>query len=153
MQAQLKELISSMYSTSLGVTSSPYVLFNTPLLPTPDHLPTGVLSAVTVTLLPHIMTTIVSKTLSATFSNPVWTIKWALFYMNAGHVANLVQKILEDDTNMFSNWAAFESWFLSKFMYLDKVKCAALTLEGTSYHQQSHTLNAYIDGFKQLVCC
>ena len=52
---------------------------------------------------------------------------------------------------MFPNWAAFKAWFLSKFMYLDKAQCTALMLEGTFYHQQGCTLNAYIDGFKQLV--
>ena len=26
-------------------------------------------------------------------------------------------------------------------------------LEGTSYYQQGHTLDTYIDGFKLLVCC
>ena len=55
--------------------------------------------------------------------------------MNAGHAANLAQEILEDNANMFLDWAAFESWFLSKFTYPDKVQCAALTLESISYHQ------------------
>ena len=39
MQAQLEEHISSMRSASLGVTHSPSVLSNAPLLPTPDHSP------------------------------------------------------------------------------------------------------------------
>ena len=73
--------------------------------------------------------------------------------MNAGHVADLVQEILEDKANMFLDWPAFESWFLSKFMYSNEVQHAALMLEGTSYHQQDHTLDVYINGFKQLVCC
>ena len=55
--------------------------------------------------------------------------------MNAGRVANLAQEILEDDANMFPDWAAFESRFLSEFTYPDEAQCATLTLEGTSYHQ------------------
>ena len=54
--------------------------------------------------------------------------------MNAGHTANLVQEILEDNANMFLDWAAFESWILFEFIHLDEVQCAALTLEDTSYH-------------------
>ena len=54
--------------------------------------------------------------------------------MNTEHIADLVQEILEDNTNMFPDWATFESWFLSEFTYLDKVQHAVLTLEGTSYH-------------------
>ena len=62
-----------------------------------------------------------------------------------------MQEILEDNANMFLNWAAFKAWFLSKFTYPDEVQYAALMLEGTSYHQQGCTLDAYIDSFKQLV--
>ena len=89
---------------------------------------------------------------TSSFSNLMQTIKLALSYMNAGHMANLMQEILEDNTNMFLDWAAFESWFLSEFMHPDKAQWATLMLEGTSYHQQGRTLNAYINGFKQLVC-
>ena len=53
---------------------------------------------------------------------------------------------------MFPDWATFESWFLSEFMHPNKVQRAALMLEGASYHQQGRTLDAYIDGFKLLVC-
>ena len=52
---------------------------------------------------------------------------------------------------MFLDWATFESWFLSKFMYPDEAQHAALMLEGTSYHQQGHTLDTYVNGFKLLV--
>ena len=62
-----------------------------------------------------------------------------------------MQEILEDDTNLFPDWAAFEAWFLSEFTYPDKVQCATLMLEDTSYHQQGCTLNTYINRFKQLV--
>ena len=61
------------------------------------------------------------------------TIKWALSYMNARYAANLAQETFEDDTNMFPDWATFESWFPSEFMYLDKAQHAALMLKGTSY--------------------
>ena len=54
--------------------------------------------------------------------------------MNAGWAVDLAQEILEDNANMFPDWAAFKAWFLSKFTHLDEVQCAALTLEGTSYH-------------------
>ena len=73
--------------------------------------------------------------------------------MNTGQATDLVQEILQDNANMFPDWASFKAWFLSKSMYLDKAQCAALMLEGISYHQQGHTLDAYIDGFKQLVQC
>ena len=69
------------------------------------------------------------------------------------HMANLMQEILEDNANMFPDWAAFESWFLSEFTHPNEAQRAALILEGTSYHQQSCALDTYIDGFKQLVCC
>ena len=85
------------------------------------------------------------------FSNPARTIKWALSYMNAGHVADLAQEILEDNANMFPDWATFESWFLSEFTYPDEAQRAALMLKGTSYHQQGRTLDAYVDRFKLLV--
>ena len=65
-----------------------------------------------------------------------------------GCMSNLAQEILEDNTNMFPDWATFESLFLSKFTHSDEVQCAALMLEGTSYHQQGHTFDAYINGFK-----
>ena len=68
-------------------------------------------------------------------------------------MANLAREILEDKANMFLDWATFESWFLSKFTYAYEAQSAALMLEGTSYHQQGCTLDMYIDGFKQLVCC
>ena len=166
MQAQLKELILSIHSTSLGVTSHPSVLSNAPLLPTPDYPPTGVLPAATVILLSPVVMTIVSKPLSAikaappssfngdqaqrhqflmacklyislhasSFSDLMWTIKWALSCMNTGCTANLMQEILEDNANIFLDWAAFESWFLSEFTHLNKAQYAALMLEGTSYH-------------------
>ena len=89
---------------------------------------------------------------ASSLSNPMQTIKWALSYMNAGCMADLTQEILEDNANMFPDWAAFESWFLSKFTHPNKVQHAALMLEGTSYHQQGHTLDTYINGFKLLVC-
>ena len=73
--------------------------------------------------------------------------------MNAGCAADLAQEILEDNANMFLDWAAFESWFFSKFTHSDEAQCAALMLGGTSYHQQGRTMDAYIDGFKLLVCC
>ena len=53
---------------------------------------------------------------------------------------------------MFSDWAAFKSWFLSEFMHPDKTQHDALMLEGTSYYQQGQALDAYADRFKQLVC-
>ena len=162
MQAQLEELIFSMYSALLELTHSPSALSNVPLLLTLDYSTSRVLLAATVTLLPPVMTMIFSKTLSAikaaspplfngdqaqgcqflttcklyiglhasSFSNLMWTIKWTLLYMNAGHAADLVQEILEDDANMFSDWAAFESWFLSEFTHPNEVQCAALMLEG-----------------------
>ena len=73
--------------------------------------------------------------------------------MNAGRTADLVQEILEDDANMFLDWATFESWFLSEFTHPNEAQHAALMLEGTSYHQQGCTLDTYIDGFKLLVHC
>ena len=88
---------------------------------------------------------------TSSFSNSARTIKWALSYMNVGHAANLAQEILEDNANMFLDWAAFESWFLSEFTYPNKAQCAALRLEGTSYHQQGCTLDTYVNGFKLLV--
>ena len=60
---------------------------------------------------------------------------------------------MEDNANMFPNWATFKFWFLSEFTHPDEAWHMALILEGTSYHQQGHTLDAYIDGFKQLVQC
>ena len=56
MQAQLKELLSSMRSTSLGVTPSPSNLINAPLLLTLDHSSAGVLPAAATTLLPAVAT-------------------------------------------------------------------------------------------------
>ena len=166
MQAQLEELISSMHSASLGVTPSPSALSNAPLLPTLDHSPSGVLPVAAITLLPPVVTMIVSKpssTIKATpppsfggdqaqgcqflmacklyislhasySSNLMQIIKWALSYMNTRRTANLAQEILEDNTNMFLDWAAFESWFHSKFTHPNEMQCAALMLEGTSYH-------------------
>ena len=69
-QAQLEELISSMCSASLGVTPSPSVLSNASLLLTPDHPPAGVLLAATITLLPPVVMTIVSKTLATIKAAP-----------------------------------------------------------------------------------
>ena len=37
-------------------------------------------------------------------------------------------------------------------MHPNKAQRATLMLEGTSYHQQGHTLDTYIGGFKLLVC-
>ena len=73
--------------------------------------------------------------------------------MNIECMADLVQEILEDNANMFLDWAAFESWFLSEFTHPNEMQCAVLMLESTSYHQQSYTLDTYIDGFEQLVYC
>ena len=71
---------------------------------------------------------------ASSFSDPARMIKWALSYMNAGRAADLAQEILEDNANMFLDWAAFESWFLSEFTHPNKAQHAALTLQGTSYH-------------------
>ena len=55
--------------------------------------------------------------------------------MNAGCAdANLAQEILEDNANIFLDWAAFESWFLSEFTHPNQAQRATLMLEGTSYH-------------------
>ena len=65
--------------------------------------------------------------------------------MNTGHAADLVPEILEDNTNMFPDWATFESWFLLEFTRPNEVECTVLMLESTSYHQQSCTLDTYMD--------
>ena len=40
--------------------------------------------------------------------------------MNTKQAADLAQEILEDDTHMFLDWAAFEAWFILEFMHPDE---------------------------------
>ena len=82
-------------------------------------------------------------------------IVWAMSYMKTGCANHWVMCKFEQKMKTghlcFINWLDFEEEFRKDFLPLDAEAAAVNTLETSTYFQGKHSVNNYLDAFKDLI--
>src|SRR5262249_35202143 len=82
-------------------------------------------------------------------------IAWAYSYMKTGRAALFVDRILRFETRLarprFTTWGGFKVAFIEEFFPKNERHRATTTLESDKYYQGKHTMDDYVDGFRDLI--
>jgi hypothetical protein len=82
-------------------------------------------------------------------------IYWALSYFKGGHAASFTKRILQQELRSgkmcFASWHDLTEEFAATFCPENEATTALMQLESDRYYQGKRNVEAYIDGFKDLI--
>jgi hypothetical protein len=82
-------------------------------------------------------------------------IHWALSYFKGGRAVNFAERIIQQEMRTgkmcFASWDEFREEFTAVFCPENKATTALMRLESDQYFEGKQNVEAYIDGFKDLV--
>jgi len=91
------------------------------------------------------------------FANDQARIYWVLSFMKGGDTVHFTDWTMQLAQQMgslpWATWAEFRLEFICNFCLKNEVQMACTDLETSKYHQGSHSVDKYVDEFRELVDC
>jgi hypothetical protein len=89
------------------------------------------------------------------FPDEATAVHWAITYMKTGRAALFAQRIVRFQTKYkkprFGTWDEFRDSFIAEFCPKNEAQLALAKLETSGYHQGRHTVDEYVDDFRELI--